>query len=527
MKSNWIIYFVVFLLITFVTVTEEINAQTQIQWVKTYGGVPSQDDVPQKIITDKEGNLFVTGGINMSTGSNQRKACLIKYKPNGDSVFTRLFTSTDSLGTAGSDLILDDSLNIYVAGPWALKYNKFGQLIWAKKRPSSSSRVKFNANGELIYSGLQYTSYTFFVVYKCNTNGDTLQKGTYGAPNLYGPEINGLVIDNENNIIITGKISTGIPDYFNMITVKFSPNCEFLWARTYNGSSSGTSYDEALAVLTDSASNVYVTGRSNGPLGGSNFYTIKYDKFGEVVWERRETPSASGAFDMKMDKDHNLIIVGTSNNFYYRVLKLTSDGDFLWTQSTPGYQLAPDPNVVLDSAGNIYMGCQLENSSGNPDFQVVKYSSNGTRLWNAVYPGSGINPHFLTDLVLDKFGNVIVTGYGYIPAWSDDFVTVKFSQTTGILVSSSEMPRDFALKQNYPNPFNPSTMINYQLTINSFVNLNVYDINGRLVKELVNKKQIAGNYSINFDGSGLPSGTYIYRLQAGDFSETKKMVLLK
>ncbi|MBS1492571.1 MAG: T9SS type A sorting domain-containing protein [Bacteroidetes bacterium] len=93
--------------------------------------------------------------------------------------------------------------------------------------------------------------------------------------------------------------------------------------------------------------------------------------------------------------------------------------------------------------------------------------------------------------------------------------------------NSNEIPKKFLLQQNYPNPFNPSTIINYQLTINSYVILNVYDVNGRLVKELVNEKQSAGNYSINFDGSGLPSGTYIYRLQADDFSETKKMVLLK
>ena len=83
------------------------------------------------------------------------------------------------------------------------------------------------------------------------------------------------------------------------------------------------------------------------------------------------------------------------------------------------------------------------------------------------------------------------------------------------------------MSQNYPNPFNPSTKINYELQIANYVTLNIYDINGKLVKELVNEKQSAGSYSIDFDGSGLPSGTYIYRLQAGDFSETKKMVLLK
>ncbi|MBN8570982.1 MAG: T9SS type A sorting domain-containing protein [Ignavibacteria bacterium] len=102
---------------------------------------------------------------------------------------------------------------------------------------------------------------------------------------------------------------------------------------------------------------------------------------------------------------------------------------------------------------------------------------------------------------------------------------------TGGLVSvpnySINIPSKFSLSQNFPNPFNPLTRINYELQITNYVILNVYDVNGRLVKELVNKKQSVGNYSIDFDGSGLPSGTYVYRLQAGDFSETKKMVLLK
>ena len=89
------------------------------------------------------------------------------------------------------------------------------------------------------------------------------------------------------------------------------------------------------------------------------------------------------------------------------------------------------------------------------------------------------------------------------------------------------IPESFNMSQNYPNPFNPSTKINYELQIANYVTLNIYDINGKLVKELVNEKQSAGSYSIDFDGSGLPSGTYIYRLQAGDYSETKKMVLLK
>jgi len=111
--------------------------------------------------------------------------------------------------------------------------------------------------------------------------------------------------------------------------------------------------------------------------------------------------------------------------------------------------------------------------------------------------------------------------------FSDAIGNWQYDIATSVEDDIYYLPTNLEVMQNFPNPFNPLTRINYELQIANYVTLSVYDINGRLVKELVNQKQSAGSYEVNFDGSGLPSGTYIYRLQAGDFSETKKMVLLK
>ncbi len=91
---------------------------------------------------------------------------------------------------------------------------------------------------------------------------------------------------------------------------------------------------------------------------------------------------------------------------------------------------------------------------------------------------------------------------------------------------------NFSLSQNYPNPFNPTTTISYQLSAFSRVKLKVYDMLGREVATLVNEEKAPGNYEVKFNvetrrGESLPSGVYIYRLQAGSYSETKKMTLLK
>jgi hypothetical protein len=85
----------------------------------------------------------------------------------------------------------------------------------------------------------------------------------------------------------------------------------------------------------------------------------------------------------------------------------------------------------------------------------------------------------------------------------------------------------FKLDQNYPNPFNPSTSIQFQIPKSSFVNLKVYDILGNEVAILVNEEKPAGNYEVSFIASQLSSGIYLYKIQAGSFVETKKMILMK
>ena len=81
--------------------------------------------------------------------------------------------------------------------------------------------------------------------------------------------------------------------------------------------------------------------------------------------------------------------------------------------------------------------------------------------------------------------------------------------------------------QNYPNPFNPSTVIGYRLAAAAFVTLKVYDLTGKEVAVLVNELQTAGYYKTEFNGSNLPSGTYLYRLEAGKYISEKKMTLIK
>lgn len=153
--------------------------------------------------------------------------------------------------------------------------------------------------------------------------------------------------------------------------------------------------------------------------------------------------------------------------------------------------------------------------------------------------GPGVDTTFTTVVRIDTFSvghiqpssNYVLTGFvtnGFDTTASANAIwfTSASSITTDVR-QSPELPTSFALYQNFPNPFNPTTMISYQLPANSLVSLKVYDILGREVATLVNGRQSAGSHSVKFDTGNLASGVYFYRLQAGSFVQTKKMVVMK
>jgi hypothetical protein len=116
-------------------------------------------------------------------------------------------------------------------------------------------------------------------------------------------------------------------------------------------------------------------------------------------------------------------------------------------------------------------------------------------------------------------GNVVSSGL--MPA------TLVSLNTLDVPLPPGELPKVFSLAQNFPNPFNPSTRIRYQLPAASKVTLIVYDLLGREVAVLADEKKEPGNFEVEFNASGLASGVYIYRLTAGSYVSTRKMITLK
>jgi Secretion system C-terminal sorting domain len=124
-------------------------------------------------------------------------------------------------------------------------------------------------------------------------------------------------------------------------------------------------------------------------------------------------------------------------------------------------------------------------------------------------------------------GYFVFTSSGTIFVVTQNGLFRSVQPTTSVRELSAEAPMRFSLEQNFPNPFNPTTNISFSLSSRSFVSLKVYDLKGREVATVVSEEMSEGNYAKQWNARNLPSGIYFYRLQAGSFKETKKLLLLK
>ncbi len=155
-----------------------------------------------------------------------------------------------------------------------------------------------------------------------------------------------------------------------------------------------------------------------------------------------------------------------------------------------------------------------------------------TKIWEANNDGEAWGWREISlDISSYKNSSNVMFGWQYVGNDGDlvgiDNVKLEYGIVGVNNSAKTETPNEYDLEQNYPNPFNPTTVISYSLPKQGMVSLNIYNILGEKVVELVNKTQNAGNYSVNFNAKNLPSGIYIYKIQVDGFAESKKMLLLK
>lgn len=247
--------------------------------------------------------------------------------------------------------------------------------------------------------------------------------------------------------------------------------------------------------------------------------------------------------------------IGYAVGYNGTVIK-TTDGGSTWNSINTGYNSVNFYGAsFIDQNTGIICGGSASFTNG-----YILKTTDGGASWNvklANFASSAIHiPVYHNPTTISVVGNngVIMRSYDSGNNWtiqsnqSGDFLyDVDFSDinngiavgkngcivrtSSGGLVSvipvSTKRPESFSLKQNYPNPFNPATKISFEIKNSTFASLKIFDISGKEIKALVNENLAAGSYEINFNASELNSGVYFYTLKTNEYTETKKMMLVK
>lgn len=278
-----------------------------------------------------------------------------------------------------------------------------------------------------------------------------------------------------------------------------------IW-RTTNG---GTTWNEQSSGTTYSLNGVSFIDTDNGMAVGENGIILRTTNGGDIWYEQNAGPFID-FYDVQM------LTVDICYSIAMQGIYKTTDGGSTWQHISnhSGNSL----NFIDVNHGTIVAG------EGCPN---IFRTTDGGINWSSQFSRTNYPLHDVYFVSIDKgwvvgkYGTILHTTNGGVTFIDQEIEETKFNSSL--------------LSQNYPNPFNPSTVISYQLPVIGFVTLKVYDILGREVATLVNEEKPAGEYEVEFDatnlpsrqGSALTSGIYFYQIKAGEFSETRKMVLLR
>jgi len=473
-------------------------------WSKTYGD--SDGDVGNSVQQTLDGGFIIAGQIGAVIGAiDSGDVWLLRTDANGDTLWTKQYgRSGRDQGTA----VLQTSDNGYIIAGytqpigtgnrdvWLIRTDADGDTLWTKTYGGSSGdearSIQQTSDGGFIVTG---TTYSYGAggmdvwLIRTDANGDTLWTRTFGGPAIdHG---NAVQQTTDGGFIVAGSLffsAIGAPDLW---LIRTDANGDTLWTRTYNGRHFPYSFDIASDVQQIPGGGFIVVGRTNGPPNTTNtdVWLIRTDAGGDTLWTKQ---------------------FGGTGTEIANSVQQTSDGGFV----IAGYSIA--------------------SGSSNIEAMLIRTAANGDSLWSITLGGSGNDQATAIRNTAD--GGFAFTGFTPSPGGeSPDVWLIRLGEgSTSIGDLPATAPDQFRLLQNYPNPFNPVTRIGWRAPVASRQILKIYDLLGREVETLVDEFRPAGSYEVEFDARDIPGGIYFYQLQAilvsgqgGDFSETKKLILLR
>ncbi len=456
-----------------------------------------------------------------SVSSNTKGNTVVTWEVRADSkvnIYAQIFDS--SFNRVGNNFVVNSIPDLSSTSDVAVRKDGSFGIAWNSitENPYRSKVVLkiFDKNGIPVSGEIQLSdsSKSFDPKIKIGTDfsGRFIVTFDYSIPNSARPNVYFQIVDS-NGVKIGSNVKVNQYNSYGTPSIAVSNNGSFViaWCGSPNVFPK-TIYCQLYSRNgLQIGNNVQVNENGSDPIDDRSYPEAAFDSSGNFVVGFKEIPYSTGVARIKYQRfDSNGNKIGINKiinaNFYVYQLSSDEDGNLIFLLSFNGtsgylYNLRIDKND--NSIGSYFLASnQLPNVvKGGTD--VVMKNKKFINLWR--------------DLRLSNHPQVFLNVRSYTNPDS-----VVFVHNISI-----EIPSSYSLSQNYPNPFNPMTKINFDLPKQGFVSLKIFDITGREVQTLVNEFQLAGKYTVDFNGSALSSGVYFYRLQSGELTMTKSMVLIR
>jgi len=556
-------------------------------WTVQFG---SEDtDLPADAVGVDASGVYIAGTTWGSfpgyTNAGLRDYFLAKYSPDG----TQLWVIQN--GTASTDIctgIYVDASGVYICGYdnssgnndcFIAKYSLEGSEVWNSRFGTSLADYvqEISADETALYvSGFTYGTFmgqtnaggldAFAAKFDFNGNQLWIREfGTAGTENGYG------ISTGNSKVFISGQTTGAFPGQTNaglidLFIAAYDQDGVELWVMETG--SNNRDYAYTISVVSPYA---YVNGQTNGILpgvtgvGGSDAFLMKYlvedlppvaDCGDDQVWIVTETVQldGSGSSDpngLELDYFWSFVSLpegssatlsnsGIVNPTFeadivgdYQVQLIVNDGNFDSDPCMVTITVVPTPQdatlyLIADVQELVYLGVLTEDQgNGLIDKLQAAIENMDEGQFNAAINNlnafiNQVNAFYNAEILSSEQADALIAAAERIIDYLENLLLKQ-----GGMITSMDIPTTEILTWNYPNPFNSSTTIHYTLPYDLNVTLKVFDSQGKEVSELVNGLQSSGTHSVTLNADGLMNGIYYYRLQAGTFSATKKLILLK
>ncbi len=464
-----------------------------------------------------------------------------------DTIWTNIFGGTDdefghfAEQTNDGGYILTGWTKSFGAGLndiWLIKTNSSGDTLWTKtfggSEDDNSSCVRQTSDGGyILFAETVSFGPTYWKAWliKTDATGDKTWTKLIGENRHYfiqsGFELFG------GDYIFVGYHKASGAGQEDIWFVKTNHSGDTVWTKTFGGT--GNDISSTFQQTNDGG---YIIAASTNSFGAGNYdaWLIRTNADGDTIWTRTyggaDTDHAS---DVKQTDDNGFIIAGSTRSFGHAnnyndawLIKTNFNGDTTWTKTFGGDLHDGALSVQQTSDGGFLIVGNLGIDSFNRDIWLIKTNASGDSLWTKTFGGANWDIGRSTEPTSD--GGYIICGDFYQSSTNNyDIWLLKIEPDPNNVqpLEQGNIPDNYILKQNYPNPFNPATTIEFGIPESQFVTITIYNLLGEQLGLIVNEELSEGNYQANWDAKDFPSGVYLYKLQAGEYNQLNKMILMR